>query len=337
MMDVGMHLGLGQLCCAAAVACSPFVGIHLFKCGVEDLERGLQKSGRRGCALLVNAKQMLSALPVCTLLRIFFAPALWHHGCRLAETGDLRGAAQSLPVVLWLLLFFAPVAALAYNILCNSGMWCLHSPARCCEEWPAAYKVERPTMGLFQTRSFACLAGAVVELLWHGLIIHCGDDSILRVSTISVSVIVWNAAMVVGGPVLLLARGPGPQCQDVWIAQAFILISLLAVQIMIGLTHSQSGIPQVMNADSALGPYGCWSVLAWLAVAAAQEMCLHCCILRGVELKATPPWQCGAADFKEFFLPQFWGLVFYCRGQLVCFSLWILGCYLWAVPSVVIE
>jgi len=332
MLDWSLYLGLGQMSCAAAICCMSFVGDYLFMFGVEDLETGLKKNNKHvGNKTLEKAKTLQWLMPMCAVLRVLFAPALWFW---LAEKGSWLGALTSVPVLCWGVLYFCPCFMLV-SLSMMKGVRHFADQDKCIANWPDHTEIDRPYHGLFQTRALAATGGFLVEFGWHMSIIYVGNDSLARVGCISVSTLIWNLLMLLGGPILMLTKSPGPQCRDTWIAQVYIIVSLAACEAMVLLHHAWFALPQMMNSESKFGPYSHWSVLLWLLVSVAQVSTLHFCILQGYELKSGAPWSVGAADYKEFFYPRFWGLIFYCRGQFIAFNFWIVGCYMWTPQAVV--
>jgi len=271
-------------------------------------------------------------LPLTCLLRIFCAPAMWFY---MWQINDDHRPPLCVATIFWVVNFLLSWGMFAQVILLPGISQVLSSHATM-DYWPPECQVERPYHGLASTRCHALNGGFWAEFLWNlWIIVYYGDPSTgVRLAGISIPIVIFNAGMLFGGPVNFLARNP---TKDRGVAQAYILVSIFAVEGLLLLNHAWFGIREAVNPVknlSPLGPYGHWSVLAWNVILVAQAMVCRTAILGAQELKTGPPWSAGGADHKEFFYPRFWGQIYCCYGTFVSFNLWVVGNWMWASQGV---
>lgn len=312
----------GRILCALAVACPQFLGSALFWIGVRDFDRGCREMKNGLDPTLRNMKLLRWVMPFCALLRVFFVPALWFH---LAEEPNLSQATHSVAVVLWVACFLLPYWMLLRFIL-MPGFRCALSSYRTINEWPEECAVQRPYHGLVSTRCHIAHGSFLVELLWTVWIIYQGPNHAYRVGGISVPMVAFNVALLIGGPINYLSRGPR---RDAWVAYGFLIISTLSCDVMLVFAHAPFGLRNAVIASSNHGPYSNFICQLWLLTAAFQAFSLRFMLNIGEELKPRPPWQAGGCDHKEFYRPRFAALVAFCFVQLVSYNLWVTGCGLW--------
>jgi len=328
MLDANFSLEPWSLLCAAAISVPHFVGCYLFRAGVNDYKKGCTEVGVH-LHWSIDWLQMLKvAIPSCAVLRIFCAPTLW----MWAANKDLEGSLRSLPVLLWVALWAVPFA-MFQRILMRPGIRSVLSSHQSLREWCHELPCERPYHGLLSTRSHAANGGFFIELLWNAWVVYSAysnNDWSFCVGGITIPLFIFNAGMLMGGPVNFLSRGPAA---DTWIAETYILVSLGALEGFLLLNHCWFGLKSAIapsTDNSSLGPYSHWSTWAWLGVLLAQTVICRTAVTNAKELKGGPPWSCGGADHKEFYFPRFWGLIFVCYGMLISFNLWIVG--MWLAP-----
>mmetsp|Transcript_97613 Transcript_97613/g.209446 ORF Transcript_97613/g.209446 Transcript_97613/m.209446 type:complete len:373 (-) Transcript_97613:112-1230(-) len=322
-----LHISSGKLLCALGVGCVGGVGPYLYSLGHSDITKGLTASGSAGtCGWKPLFDVLGVALFVCCVLRALFAPAFW---TLLCERRDYKTALKSPLVICWLALFLTPFLCLTSVIFgVVPHVTDFH---RTISEWPSACKVERPYQGLFSTRCWAAFGAYLSEGLWHMWIIYWGTDSRRRVGGISVASFLFYLFMLAGGPLSFLGGvDDSGHCDDAWIAETYIAVTILAFAGMLPLLHVNRCIPQAVTAaNTALGSHGHWASLLWNALAVLQLVVLEVVVRQGQQLKPGPPWIVCGTTFKEFFYPRHKGLLFFCYAQLLGFNLWLLGCALW--------
>mmetsp|Transcript_80759 Transcript_80759/g.233555 ORF Transcript_80759/g.233555 Transcript_80759/m.233555 type:complete len:338 (-) Transcript_80759:59-1072(-) len=332
MIDFGFYLSFSGFLCSIAVICPSFIGWYLFRAGVADYAKGCQEVRNFYDYVLEQLEVLVVVIPICSVLRVFFAPGLWYH---LADNGDFFGAITSLPAILWVLSWSVPFV-MFMGICLKPGVRSVLSSDATINEWPEEMYVERPYHGLLSTRCHAMHGAFWIELLWNCWIIYCGADLGARVGGISIAIVVFNLGMVLGGPINFLARGP--RC-DAWIAQAYILVSVVVVEGVVALNHVWFGLKASIDHQtnfSPLGPYGHWAVIVWIGLLSVQTVTCRVVISMGIELRAGHPWECGGADHKEFYYPRFWGLIYVCYGMLFSFNCWIIGIWCSPAPAVIV-
>mmetsp|Transcript_123616 Transcript_123616/g.357551 ORF Transcript_123616/g.357551 Transcript_123616/m.357551 type:complete len:331 (+) Transcript_123616:113-1105(+) len=329
MIDFDFHLSAYGLLCAAAVSVPQFIGAYLFRAGVRDYGIGCEEQGVLFNASLDHMRLLVRFIPMCALFRVLCAPALWYW---LADEKDFPGALRSFPAMMWILLWAVPFV-LFKQILLRPGMRCVHSSHQTIRDWPEEMPCQRPYHGLLSTRCHAACGGFYIELLWHAWTIYAGDDVGLRLGGISIPIVLFNAGMLLGGPVNFLLRGP--TC-DGWVAELYLLVSLACAEGMLILNHAGFGLREAVNHatnGSSIGPYAHWSTWIWILLMLVQAVVLRYAVTSSRELQPGEPWTVGGCEHKEFFFPRFWGLIYACYGMMISFNLWVLGVWLTPVPE----
>lgn len=328
MLDFTLHLSVGTFFCAAAVGGAHFTGLYLFRAGCNDFQKGCEEMKDEFNRVNQQLQFLKIFLPVCALLRVFCVPSVWYY---MAETDNFGGALHSVPALMWVILWAIPFV-LFKQILLMPGISQVLSSDRTIAEWPTECAVQRPYHGLLSTRCHAASGGFYIELLWNAWIIFQGTSIEGRVGGITIALVIFNAGMLMGGPVNFLSRGP---TVDKWVAETYLVVSLFAVEGYVLLNHAWFGIRMAVSHETNLspyGPYGHWSVLVWNGLLILQTLVCRTAVLNAQELKGGPPWNCGQCDHKEFFFPRFWGLIYVCYGMMISFNFWIVGIWLW-VPA----
>lgn len=326
MIDVDIPAGsVGAILASAAVICPHFVGLFLLSAGSKDFTRGCERFHNNDNWVVTRIQLLVRVLPLTALVRVFCAPSLWHY---LGQEQNLSLALRSPMVYLWV-VDFAVSWTLLLQVVLQPGIRSLWSSSQCIETWPKDCAVGRPYHGLSSTRLHAANGSFFAELLWNAWIIFFARDSASVIGGITVPFVIFNAGMILGGPVNFLYGRP---VLDVSVAQTFIFLSIFAVEAIILLNHAEFALPEALDTTrpgiGPLGPYGHWAPWAWNAVVALQAIGSRAAITRSSQLYAGEPWHAGGVDHKEFFLPRFWGLIFFCYGVLVCFNLWVVGNWL---------
>jgi len=329
-LDSALHLTAGRFLAAIAVSCPHFVGLYLFREGAVDFKKGCFEMNNHMHPVCARMEFLTFFMPICCVLRIFFAPALWFN---MAEHADFDSAFHSLPVLLWIVCWSVPFTLLN-QILLMPGMRHMFSSWNTLTLWPETIRLNRPYHGLTSTRCHAANGGFYAELLWNLWIVFQGTDVQWRLGGITVPLVIFNVGMLAGGPLNFLIRSPK---KDRWIGETYLVTSgiatgVLAVSSMFVLNHAWFGIRSTVDLhlhEGPLGPFGHWSVLLWNVLLLVQILVSRSAVTSAEELRPGPPWICGGADHKEFYFPRFWGLLYFCYGMAVSFNLWIMGNYLW--------
>jgi len=318
-MDLDFHVSISGLLCAAAISCPHFVGLYLFRAGVNDFDKGCREMGMTMLPLLSRLHLLKWLLPLCCVLRVFCAPAMWYW---IGEQHDLSGGMRSLPVWLWVVLMGVPFV-LFMQILMKPGMRSVLSSHTTMREWPGDCPTDRPYHGLLSTRCHAASGAFFIEILWNAWTMYAGRDMSSRLVGITIPIVIFYSGMLMGGPVNFLMRKPYAES---WIAETYILVSIAAVEGFVLLNFASFGLKAAIDPRiSPGGPYSHWSTYVWMGILAAQTLICRTALTSSKELKGGPPWSACGCDHKEFFFPRFWGMIFVCYGMMVCFNLWILG------------
>jgi len=316
---------------AAGIECIGAVGLYLYSLGVDDFQTGLTKSGTlASCELFGRAETLLWFMPLCALVRLIFTPFMWN--C-LIERRAFNYPLDIVAVVAFAAAFFVPFVWFAFGIVFTPGVSDQNDFEAAIANWPADCRVERPYHGLFQTRAWAMGGGFLGMLGMHIWVIVGGPNARCRVGAIVVPTVLFSIFMLLGGPYFFLRSAPDSFCPDLWIPNTYYAVTIITVIAMVLLCLLPACLPDAVtfgvNRGHSLawaGPYAQWSTWAWLIIAVVQILLLRWAITSGVQLVGGPPFEVCGADYKEFYYPRFWGLIYYTYGQFIAFNLWICGC-----------
>jgi len=335
VQETPLHLDVGKLLLALAVASAGYVGCYLYGLGFGDLGRGVKQSGG-GCSFMDYFDLLSVIAPFFCMARILLAPAVWS---RIAMRRPICSALADPFVLIWMVLFVWPFAML-FGAQFTGMLGDTSDAAATISTWPSSCPLKRPYHGLFQTRCGALGGSLLCEVIWYAGIAWWGYDRDYfgrldvrgGITGYIGSVVLFYAVMLYAGPIRFYYReavvDPDKEaaCQDGWIATTYIVVTVGGLILKVLLFVLPGMLTQaILIKHKVFGPYGHLATWLWWAIHIAQMVILRTVMSKAQDLVMRPPFQACGRDYAEFFIPRFYGLQYFMYGEFLMFNFWLLG------------